>query len=106
MEEVFLVLRVLCFSFFFDPGLFTGKVPDVIDTSSSDLTSLIDLYFLQCRHIERKYPFYSYCSAHFSDGKGLGRTSSFYLDDRSPKELGPCLLTFFNAVIDRYRISC
>jgi len=38
-------------SFFFDLSFFTGKISEVVNTGSSNFTTLVKFDFLKCRHV-------------------------------------------------------
>src|SRR5690606_2634415 len=86
---------------FLDSCLFTCKFPKVEDTCPTYLTFLIDLDFLQGRHVYRKDTFYPYGPRHFSDSKGFRTSFSPSLDNYSLKKLDTGFFAFPNLIIDR-----
>src|SRR5690606_41975950 len=91
---------------YFNTCFFTCKTSAVINTSSSYITSFVDLNFLKSRNINWENTFNPYSSTHFSNSESLRCSCSLNLDNNTSKKLGTGFCAFLNFIIHSDRVTC
>ena len=82
-----------------DASLLTGKLAEIEDARSADLTYLVDLYLVDERALVRENPLNTDAVGNLANRESPGiRSGSTNLDDYSAEILQSVLITFFNPV--------